>query len=426
MVSCRSLLPALFMAGVSAPAVSFDFEELTALIERENLRALPAVLERLPAEYRENYTLVYDSHSLQQSSLRNPRALLFGTDATLVLTFNGDPSQRTFDELEVVQYRENPPRFEFHSIAFRDGGVEISPPNPPLCQRCHGADPHPIWGSYRYDAKEERDHWPGVYGSTHDAPKLNAAEHAAFAEFRAQARAHERYRHLRLEHPESAWFPYGEGAYQHRFRPNNRLGNLLARLNARRIADRIERGEYFLAYPATTLTWLLDCPQTGEAGAQEKLNHLLSARYPKSEFAGLYEGLDSLPPRERGLFMLEKLATGLDVYTWNLSPAIERYETRFSTGITTIDLLVTARLLESRRNSGDEFGKLYRPRSTEALYDSFRAGYYRQYVAPGGIGDTYTRLGGDHDRQYALQFCRGLGARAASEAVAAPARGAAE
>lgn len=398
-----------------APA-AFDLDDLTALIERENLLELPAVLDRLPAEYRENYTLVYDSHSLQQSSHRDPRALLFGSDATLVLTFNGDPAQRTFDELEAVQFRENPPRFEFHSIAFRDGKVEVSPPNPTLCQRCHGADPHPIWGSYRYDPKTLNVHWPGAYGSIHDAPKLDAAEGEAFQNFRTLAREHDRYRHLRLEHPESAWFPYGDGAFQHRFRPNNRLGNLLARLNARRVADRIERGAFFRDRPATVVSWLLGCPQTREPEMRESLRAIFASRFPHSENSGLYGEPDKYTPRDHDLFMLEKLTTGLDVYTWNLSPAVERYDTRFSTGITTIDRLVTARLLESQKNSGAEFGVLYRMRRVDELYDSFRPGYYRQNVASGGIGDIYASLGGDYDETIALRACADLAARAVAEA----------
>jgi hypothetical protein len=411
------LLTALILGGVSAPAVSFDFDDLAELIRRENLHDLPAVLARLPSEYRENYTLVYDSHSLQQSNLANPRALLFGADATLVLTFNGDPSQRTFDELEAVQFRESPPRFEFHSIAFRGGKVDISPPNPPLCQRCHGADPHPIWGSYRYDTKNDNEHWPGVYGSKHDAPKLNAAEREAFNTFRARARTHDRYRHLRTEHPESAWFPYGEGAFQHRFRPNNRLGNLLARLNARRIADRVVRGEFFRARPATTLLWLIGCPQTDLPAMRETLRAMFATRFPESAYSVLHRELNAYAPRDRDLFMLEKLTTGLDVYTWNLSPAIERYETRFSTGITTMDRLVAARLLEAQYDSGSTFGHFFKPRSVDGLYDSFRAGYYLQNVAPGGIGEIYARLGGDYDEGFALQSCADLAARAAAEGV---------
>jgi hypothetical protein len=60
---------------------------------------------------------------------------------------------------------------------------------------------------------------------------------------------------------------------------------------------------------------------------------------------------------------------------------------------------------------------MYRPRSTAELYDTFRAGYYDQNVAPGGVGAIYARLGADYDPEPALSACGELAARAASEGI---------
>ena len=382
----------------------FDYEDLIALIKNHQLTSIEEVIERLPESYLENFTLAYDSESLHGSSFDFPRAVLFGTDATLVITFNGDPSQRRYNHLEVMQYRQQTREFELRSISFEDD-VLFSVKNPPLCQSCHGHDPRPIWSSYEYADIESLEHWPGFFGSTHDAPALNSIEEKAYGRFRKLAAEHPRYQYLRLSHPESDWFPYGAGPFEHRFRPNNRLGNLLARLNAKRVASGLVEKEFFRRYPNISLQWLLQCDQAEE---EDYLTFI------KSVYDGMYQSslpvaLDQYQSKsvEQVAFVFEKLLSGLDVYTWNMSLDPQPEERRFSTGIVTIDELVAAAVL-AQLPVTHWLNQYYVPWASRQLYETFEQGYYATNVAPGGVGRTYDSIGLFFDRDRAREACAQL------------------
>ncbi len=406
-------------------ATRFAFEQLRAIVEVEGVRDLPGVIGRLPDEMKANYTLVYASRSLQGASYEYPRAVLFGSDARFVVTFNGHPTQRYYDRLELIQFREARREFEFRSITF-GSQVQISEPNPPLCLSCHGQSPRPLWESYRY-APDSQGHWPGVYGSTHDAPALTPAERDAFQHFRQRAAGHERYRHLMLDHPGSGWYPYGAGPNEHRWRPNNRLGNLLARLNARKIARQIAAAPLMRTHPATVWSWLLGCPEAERDGFAARVRQLFSERFSAPWHADLHRELDTVDADNALSFMFEKLLSGLDVYTWNLSIETLPAGERFSTGIVSIDRLVAASLLEEQATAEPLLAPHYAPRSSDYVYEKFARGYYQRNVAPGGVGPSYDRLGAYYDEERARDACPGLERQTAHEptpgvADAGPAR----
>ena len=406
-----SLLLALACLCIPSAGIAFDYEDLVALIEERGLTTLEQVIERLPEEYRAGYTLAFDSRSLHGASLTYPRVIMFGESARLILTFNGDPNQHKYHEMEVMQYREDGKVFEMRSISF-DKGVHFSEKDPELCQACHGHAPRPIWSSYEYSLLEDVEHWPGMYGSIHDAPILNPVEKDAYIRFRATAPQHPRYRFLKLGHPEMEWFPYGMGPHKHRFRPNNRLGNLLARLNAQRVATGLVQNRFFRRYPHTVLLWMLQCPEA----EQEVYVDFIKRAYD-AEYSGLsHIALDRYGSRsiEQFAFVLEKLVSGLDVYTWNLSMEPAPDDPRFFTGIVTIDELVAAAVLE--RLPDDHWIKTYyRPWTQQQLYDTFSAGYYAANVAPGGVGATYEEIGPFYDREYARGACGKLAEYAQKE-----------
>ncbi|MEQ1879057.1 MAG: hypothetical protein ABL958_20625, partial [Bdellovibrionia bacterium] len=146
----------------SASAQAFTFEDLAAIIKSGNVKSIEQLLPLLPEELRADYVLMYRSRSLQDASFENPRAIMFGKDARLVLSFNGDPSHKGFSEIEAIQYREKEARFEFREIQF-GARVDISAANPAKCLKCHqaatrtGVDPRPNWEPYSF--------WPGAYGA---------------------------------------------------------------------------------------------------------------------------------------------------------------------------------------------------------------------------------------------------------------------
>jgi hypothetical protein len=111
----------------------------------------------------ENVILMYRSKSFQASSETHPRAILYNQDATFVLSFNGLPSHRGFDKVEMMQFDSVRNRFEFRELAAAGGKLRLSQPNPALCMSCHQSplrqspDPRPNWEPY--------SRWPGAIGS---------------------------------------------------------------------------------------------------------------------------------------------------------------------------------------------------------------------------------------------------------------------
>ena len=394
---CKSLL---FVSLTHA----FHYEDLVALIGDKKLMNIDAVIRNLPKEYLQNFTLAFGSRSLHGSSYDNPRVILFGATAKLIIAFNGDPTHSKYHSLEVMQFREDSKVFELRTISF-ENGVRFSEKNPVVCQNCHGINPRPIWSSYEYSEIEDRVHWPGFYGSTHDAPVLNEGEHKAYIRFRKLAAEHPRYRFLRLDHPETDWYPFGTGPYQHRFRPNNRLGNLLARLNAKRVANDLKRKVFFQSYPNVALQWLLQCDQAERDHYLSFIKNLYDRDFQSLSHIKLNEFQSKSV--EQVAFVFEKLLSGLDVYTWNLSLNPSPNDPRFFTGIVSIDELVAAAVL-SELADDHWLRRYYVPWTQRQLYNSFQEGYYEANVAPGEVGKSYDGIELFFDREHAKRACSQL------------------
>ncbi len=180
----------LVCVATRAVAADFDFAALRSLIETRHIQSVDELLAALPGPLRYRYTLVFVSRSLQQASSRDPRVILYGTDARLVLTFNGQPTQRGYEVLEAIEFGADK-RFRLREIRFPSPGssaeVFFSEPNPATCQACHGHPARPIWDSWPL--------WPGAYGQRYDTP-LSASERAGLESFLAGQASHPRYRHL--------------------------------------------------------------------------------------------------------------------------------------------------------------------------------------------------------------------------------------
>ncbi len=149
-------------------------------------QTIDAALSKLYS-YRPNYmrhhSLVYLSRSLHGSSFENPRALLYGSNAKMVLTFNGSDDQANFERMELMCFNDSQKSFEFREITFpkeardpnqledlspqeRKQNFVISPINGSpsrRCTACHHEPARPTWFTYPF--------WPGVYGSQDDFPQ---------------------------------------------------------------------------------------------------------------------------------------------------------------------------------------------------------------------------------------------------------------
>lgn len=206
-----------------------NYELLKNRIETCGLRTVESVIAILPESHLKNYTLMHTSASAQGSSYQNPRAILYGEDARLIVAFNGESSQAAYQDLELIQFRDDSKQFEFRRIRFPEGSsrgeafVAFSEPNPKQCLHCHRAEPRPVWEPYLV--------WPGAYGGEDDSlfrgfiNHLPAEESRLYHDFMASRAQHPRYRDLR-ESP---------------VLPNALLGIALNRLNMESLARSLAR-----------------------------------------------------------------------------------------------------------------------------------------------------------------------------------------
>lgn len=223
-----------------------------------------------------HYTLVKNSLSLQTSSVKRPRAILYGDTAQLIVTFNSDPSFAGGLSLEIAEfdsvsnkifYREIIFKDEFpleirnrlkasmlsddedllndqlltkSDIAFEDQRLAVTIPNPQKCMQCHALSvsnsdrSRYIWDSYHT--------WPGLYGVKDD--KLSDEELVSLAAFKKMAvSGHDRYKYL--EGNDRDLYPYDVGEVQSgpiEKRANLLLTKLLAARQAMSLASWIQAG----------------------------------------------------------------------------------------------------------------------------------------------------------------------------------------
>jgi hypothetical protein len=225
----------------------------------------------LPDELRKNFTFVYDSRSPFKASItpQLPRVILFTDDGRLVLTFIGDEQAPGADLLESMSFDDEQAKFVMNAYllpaaerrAWRPSASDAK------CERCHGADPRPIFDSY--------PHWPGFYGSVQDTfprDRVGEKERKNYAAFIAGAAKTGVYKDLIYP----AGTPVSPFLDPKLFKdntvelepellpvmPNARLGIALTELNRSRIYRKLAAGPGFAANEKKILALLLECRPT--------------------------------------------------------------------------------------------------------------------------------------------------------------------
>jgi hypothetical protein len=256
-----------------AEGSAFGESSLRDLLQKNPATGLPVdsireLVPLLPDELRANFTFVYESRSPFRTSISPdyPRAILFTKDARLVLTFTGDVREPGADLLESMSFDEKTAKFELHAYLLPAAERSGWRPSPEAanCERCHGADPRPIFDSYPL--------WPGFYGSEQDTfprDRIGTREHLNYKKFLAGAAKTGVYQGLifpagspvspyldpRSFHPEIVEAP----AEPLRFLPNTRLGMALTEMNRQRIYRKLAEGKGFAANEKQLLAELLEC-----------------------------------------------------------------------------------------------------------------------------------------------------------------------
>jgi len=243
----KNLLPST-TNKVSIYQPDFSYEQLHDLIVDNKVHTIEELLPLIPYDLRQNFTLMKSSPSLQEASEENPRAILFGKDASLVLTFNGSKNQKGYQKIEVLHFLNNPYRFELREIDFSEPqkGPQFSEANPPRCVSCHRANPQPIWEAY--------NRWPNSYGEDDD--EISSDEASTYAERMVKWKEHPRYKYLEWKSASSVtpYYTYWEQKLSrgelrvYDNMPNLRLTRLFSLLNSWRNVDQVVRSPLFLRY----------------------------------------------------------------------------------------------------------------------------------------------------------------------------------
>jgi hypothetical protein len=239
-----------FALADAARAENFGFGSLRQLLDSGRISTIEELIAAMPQDLRTHYALVFSSRSLQDASFANPRVILFGTTAQLIVTFNGDASAHGYAAVETMEFDTHTNRFMFREITFSPGegegpaGATISEPNPARCVACHDRPARPIW-----DAPPS---WPGVYGERYRAG-LSPAEMTGMREFLSTRPTHPRYRHLlgaaafadRETYVLGARGVYNGASIEP---PNAQLSALLTALNMRSILSELAGAPAFSAH----------------------------------------------------------------------------------------------------------------------------------------------------------------------------------
>ena len=105
-------IAALFLCSLSArPAVAVDpCDQFAKFLEKTSPSQIDDLLKDMAhdsqwSEYLKHYTFMFKSKSLQVASPTNPRAIVYGPDAKMIMTFLKGPDSLGEDAIELSCWR---------------------------------------------------------------------------------------------------------------------------------------------------------------------------------------------------------------------------------------------------------------------------------------------------------------------------------
>lgn len=224
------------------PSASLNFKAIEQFLKvnKSTITGVEVFLSCLPKEFRKNFTLIYNSRSLQADDVtsKRPRALMFSDDTCLTMTFTGDPEKPHYNEIELIQCDKKNKSFELRKIEFGSKQPHMSRKNPQECIRCHRSDPRPNWDSYPF--------WPGINHTFSER-----AEAGNLASLADAVKLNPRYGYL--VDPGSYNGPEGYN------NPNVALSQRLSALNNRREIRLLSKSKNFEKVKYMVAAALLDC-----------------------------------------------------------------------------------------------------------------------------------------------------------------------
>jgi hypothetical protein len=291
------------LSAAQAADAPFELSTLLGIIEQNHFNEsskIEDLIPLFPEEYRRNVTYKYsngsdDSGAIKPSLSANatfPRAFLWDDLTGHITSFNGDPSQVGYQDLEMMQWDPKNSATHFTKLTFPlKPGYKVEEPE--SCRQCHGPGNRPVWKMYPL--------WPGMVGSINDElePKdradpgdslhagesvetyqsreeIKSRELALYTGFGSQALSssdHARYLSLfpaifPEKDPTPITFPYRLDSRlspadipsrAFTTRPNLRVGILLNRFNVLRVMKQLRADPIYQQFKETLLFNWMDC-----------------------------------------------------------------------------------------------------------------------------------------------------------------------
>lgn len=305
----------VFAAAQAGERITAD--RILKIIEKKEISTIDELLPDLPAELRENYSLVYGTrNTAQHASELTPRVILFSDDGGFQLAFTGDESVQGGNRLEMIT-QQSDGSYSFSQVVLEKGKAPSLELNPAFCKSCHGKVPRPIWDAYPF--------WPGVYGSDHDKLKpagnslykgeedaekflRESREIASLNEFKRLKAGRDRYRHLR---------GLADADYTHLADLNAHYSNTLVESGARQVMIPLLNHPDFSRYRDSFTAWYGPGPYDYLRPNQFNLHKWHIERVPGEDSVQLYAKYEAIQKQrteelERYYRRVEERMTALD------------------------------------------------------------------------------------------------------------------
>jgi hypothetical protein len=300
------------------PIILFSDPPKPSLEERifdPKVERMEDLLPSLPESIRSNYTYVHTSKSEQDANPKFPRTIMVGEDTDdpdhlYILTFNGHPSQRGYDTLEIIIADVRTGELRTRKRIFagdtkemkeyrKENNITKVPEPAQACAKCHRENTRLNWQGY--------DKWPGLYGE-HDDVIDPQKDKNGFIAFRDNQALKGRYRFL-IPPKDSPVAPYNTqfkgGSLSHR--PNLRLTVIFSSLQAKRLANQIKQAPRYKELRELLRFALIGCNVT--QGSLQKVPGLELGKEKR-------EPNEKVKPEE---FLLITLgALGIKPVDWNM------------------------------------------------------------------------------------------------------------
>jgi hypothetical protein len=123
---------------------------------------LATLVDRVEKRLGRHLVPIYlgDSPSLMAASPSHPKVILKSPESEVLIAFNTDPKTPAYSTLETMRFEGRTGSFRLEQVLREANGRIAVRSNPASCVRCHGADPRPLWDTYRS--------WPGMLAGRDD------------------------------------------------------------------------------------------------------------------------------------------------------------------------------------------------------------------------------------------------------------------